>query len=343
MALSLSDLRALLSVANVAAFLRVIRERESSQDESAYTILNGGSHFVTGWGGHPFAGQRTPPAKAAGAYQFIASTWAEVSALYGITDFSPRNQDLGAIGRIIYRQALDDVIAGRFESAVIKCRKEWTSLPGAAESSSGWTMDKARAVYLKYGGGVAVAPKTAPIDEPRKRMDPLSIFGPIIAQLIPQLAKVINNSGNPLAQVALDTIVKATGATNEQEAVAKMQSDPAMLQAATEAVVTHPDIMGIVEIGGGIKAAREADVAATQADRPFWYSQAFWVSSILLVMPFMLLVDVFYVHPSTYDGSLRTQIVTGVLAIILVVCGYYLGSSQGSQKKDELIAKKGSA
>ncbi len=347
--MTLANLRALLARNNVSAFLHVIREKESGQDSNAYTILNGGTHF-TGWAAHPYAGQRTPPAKAAGAYQFIASTWAEVSNLYRLPDFTPESQDLGAVGRIIYRNALDDVLGGRFADAVAKCRNEWTSLPGAAESHATWTLAKAQALYLQYGGHLAVPLKVEPVPpavQPRNQMDPISIFLPIIAQLIPQIAKVIGGGERAqanvaIAQTVLDTVVKATGSANEQEAVSKMQSDPAMLKAATEAVVTEPTIMGILEIGGGIKAAREADAAAVRADKPFWYSPAFWISVLLLVMPFMLLADVFYVHPAAYDGNLRTQIVTGVLAIVMIVGGYFLGSSQGSQKKDDLLAQKGS-
>jgi len=354
---TLADLRALLSNANVAAFLRVIRQGESRQTDDAYTLLNGGGYFI-GLLNHPYAGQKTPPAKAAGAYQFIASTWGEVSRQYGIPGFGPREQDMGAVARIIYRQALDDVLAGRFESAVIKCRQEWTSLPGAAENTH-YTMDKARAVYLQYGGSLTTVYEAADVQNPspfmktelrptvntRNHMDPISIFLPIVAQLIPQIAKIVGGGERAqqnvaVAQTVLDTVVKATGSANEQEAVAKMQSDPAMLKAATEAVVTEPSVLAILEIGGGLKAAREADVAATQADKPFWFSPAFWISVILLLMPFMLLADVFYVHPEAYDGNLRTQIVTGVLAIVMIVGGYFLGSSQGSQKKDDLLARK---
>ena len=151
---TLADLRSYLANANIGAFLRVVRERESSQDDSAYTVLNGGAHF-TDFSAHPFVGQRTPPGKAAGAYQFIASTWAEVAKQYAIPDFSPPSQDAGAVARLIYRGALDDVIAGRFADAVAKCRREWTSLPGAAESPAGWTMAKAQAVFTRYGGRLA--------------------------------------------------------------------------------------------------------------------------------------------------------------------------------------------
>jgi muramidase (phage lysozyme) len=149
--LTLSDLRNLLRNTNVSSFLRVIRERESSQDDSAYSVLNGGAHFE-GFAEHPYKGQRTPPGKAAGAYQFIASSWWDVKAQYGMPDFSPRSQDAGAVARLIYRGALEDVLAGRFAAAVARCRHEWTSLPGASESSTSWTMDKALAVYRKWGG-----------------------------------------------------------------------------------------------------------------------------------------------------------------------------------------------
>ena len=149
--MTLSDLKRLLANTNVTAFLRTIRERESSQDDSAYTVLNGGSHFES-FAEHPYKGQRTPPGKAAGAYQYIASTWGDVEAQYGMPDFSPASQDAGAVARLIYRGALEDVLAGRFAAAVARCRHEWTSLPGASESSTSWTMDKALAVYRKWGG-----------------------------------------------------------------------------------------------------------------------------------------------------------------------------------------------
>ena len=145
------DLLRLSINTNVAAFLRVIRERESSQDDSAYSVINGGAHFES-FARHPYKGQRTPPGRAAGAYQYIASTWGDVEAQYSMPDFSPRSQDAGAVARLIYRGALEDVLAGRFAAAVARCRHEWTSLPGASESSTSWTMDRALAVYRKWGG-----------------------------------------------------------------------------------------------------------------------------------------------------------------------------------------------
>ena len=66
-----------------------------------------------------------------------------------------------------------------------------------------------------------------------------------------------------------------------------------------------------------------------------WLNPAFIISVLLLVMPFMLLADVFYIHPAAYVGELRTQIVTGLLAIVFSVAGYWIGTSFSSAKKDD--------
>ena len=71
----------------------------------------------------------------------------------------------------------------------------------------------------------------------------------------------------------------------------------------------------------------------------FWKTPAFWISAILMSMVFMLLVDVFYVHPERYDGNLQTQVVTALLLIISMVSSYWLGTSASSQRKTELMSK----
>jgi muramidase (phage lysozyme) len=242
--------------ANVQAFLRVIRERESSQDESAYTVINGGAHF-TSFADHPFAGMSTTQGgRAAGAYQFIPSTWAEVAKQNGFTDFSPPNQDLGAVARIVYRGALDDVIAGRIESAIAKCRKEWTSLPGASESSSAWTMVKALAVYQQWGGHFT--PETqpaAPIEDLADKADVIrkeQPMFPLLAALLPTVlqmfspkaAQEINTAttGKPADALApfllslFSKITEATGKADPVEAVAALKEAP---PEKIEAVQTH--------------------------------------------------------------------------------------------------------
>ena len=144
--------RDLLDNANVRAFLRVIREGESGQTDAAYRVIVGGQYF-TGFADHPriFG---TATSTAAGAYQITRSTWDWIRPLMKLADFSPANQDFAAVGLIAYRGALADVIRGDLAAAIPKLRNEWTSLPGAAEVRF-MTMDRARTVFINYGGTLA--------------------------------------------------------------------------------------------------------------------------------------------------------------------------------------------
>lgn len=290
--MTLAELRALLSNKNVSAFLRVIRARESGQDDDAYTVLNGGAHF-DGWQDHPFAGQRTPPAKAAGAYQFIASTWAEVAAKYGLTDFSPKNQDMGAVGRVIYRGALDDVIAGRIVEAIVKCRKEWTSLPGADESTASWTMDKALSVYRMYGGTMATQP-AAPIEDKSTEYTPpaggtvnqeapmgpsfmlLSSILPSVLQLFSGAAqaKIAKATGDPeAARVFMQSL-----AANVGGAVGIPVTDNATAMQAVGKFTEAPTPAAIQALE--TKALATVDELIRLADKSIMLDQSMWAANV---------------------------------------------------------------
>jgi muramidase (phage lysozyme) len=362
MTLSLEGLRAFEKDANVVAMLAVIAAKESG---GAWDIINGGKRF-TDFSRHPY--QNIPTTRgglACGKFQFLGTTWARLCERYEFPDFSPDSQTLGAIALIQGRGALDDVIHGRFEDAVRKLRPEWTSLPGASESRGEWTMDKARALFVSEGGRLAtddLIQPAAPIDDhspvdlppvqpPENRM-PLPIlalisaFGPLIADMIPAVARAFDRKSDTPAKIEaatkiIDTIVTATGTANVQQAVEKMQSDPAALLVAKNAVVTEPSIQSLLEIGGGIEAAREANLEMQNAPVGFWRNPAWWVTVLLLLFPIMLMVDVFWVHADQYNAELRTQIVTSILGVILVISGYWLGTSAGSVRKTDIIAQQG--
>ena len=162
--LSLSRMRgvnaAMLQGANVQAMLRVIRTGEGTTDANGYRRLVGGGEFDS-FADHPrivrsgtFRNGVKWRSSAAGAYQFLASTWDETARVMGLRDFSPDSQDMGALGRIAARGALDDVIAGRFDAAIKKIAPEWASLPGSPYGQPVMTWDKARAVYAGNGGMV---------------------------------------------------------------------------------------------------------------------------------------------------------------------------------------------
>lgn len=67
----------------------------SSVESDRYDMLNGGETF-TEYRQHPGRVGRGGSSTAAGKYQFVVGTWNQTAARYGLTDFSPENQDRGA-------------------------------------------------------------------------------------------------------------------------------------------------------------------------------------------------------------------------------------------------------
>lgn len=147
---------------NVQAFLKVIRSGEGTSDSNGYRRIFGGQLF-TNFADHPriTVSKSGYKSSAAGAYQFIISTWDETKGMMGLVDFSPASQDLAALGRIAARGALEDVLAGRFELAVKKCAREWASLPFSPYGQPTITLQSAQNTYVNNGGVIAAGDLTA--------------------------------------------------------------------------------------------------------------------------------------------------------------------------------------
>lgn len=150
--------RSVLGHPNVQAMLRVIRAGEGTSDAAGYSRMFGGKQF-SGFADHPRVTVKASgyTSTAAGAYQALASTWDETKRIMGLTDFSPANQDLFAVGRIAARGALDDVVAGRFDMAIKKIAREWASLPGSPYGQPTISIDRARALFASNGGAAVYA------------------------------------------------------------------------------------------------------------------------------------------------------------------------------------------
>lgn len=92
---------------------------------------------------------------AAGAYQFLYSTWQNAIKKLGVTDYmSAENQDQAALQLISDRGALSDVDQGNIESAINKVSYEWASLPPGRYSQNYRSLPDLIAVYnneLKNG------------------------------------------------------------------------------------------------------------------------------------------------------------------------------------------------
>lgn len=370
---------AALQDANVQAFLRMLRHGEGTAGDDGYRVMFGGGHLV-GLDGQPgtaddFAdhprraitrklGGTPITSTAAGAYQFLSKTWDGLVKQYGFADFSPMNQDLGAVALILGRKALDDVIAGRFEDAVRKCNREWASLPGSPYGQPVVTMARARQEYEAHGGTYApAAPEVAPTladfinpvalaadtitPQPKEQTMPLAPFVaaalPSLIDLVPKLGRLFSSGSEvserniKAAEIVVAAAKEAIGARNEQELLEQLQTDPTAAAAVRGAI--EAKWYEITEVGGGIVAARASNEKYLQPGAAgFWLNPAFWVSVLLLVPLYGLIVDVLFVHPENYSGELRVQIVTGLLAVIALVGAYWLGTSFSSQRKTELGA-----
>lgn len=255
-----------LSNANVGAFLRVLREGETNQTDGAYRLINGGASFES-FAEHPFGDlPTTRGGRAAGAYQFLPTTWARLRARFpdDLPDFSPDSQDRGAVLLIDGRGALDDVLAGRLEAAIVKLRPEWTSLPGASENSGRYTLARARDVFLRYGGALAGADTQAPapIEERGVPYVPPEPQQEAPMPALMALAQILFSAFTPVAQTYIsEKINKATrsGDPAVGQGVAKAAID------AAQQVLKIPDLPTPEATAAAVVAAAQQNPDAIQA------------------------------------------------------------------------------
>lgn len=74
---------------------------------------------------------------AAGGYQFLPGTWQGAAKALGLSDFSPKSQDLAALYLVDKKRgALDPFLKGeKFGTVINKLAPEWASLPTSSGGS----------------------------------------------------------------------------------------------------------------------------------------------------------------------------------------------------------------
>lgn len=130
----------LLDDPRVRAFLDTLSDRESG---GRYNVINGGQRFDD-YARHP--NTRGKDSAAAGAYQFVPDTWAEVAEQLGLRDFSPAAQDQAAVHLLTERprnhpdkdmlSAIDRLQRGDIEGAIFAAGKRWGAFPKDASGNS---------------------------------------------------------------------------------------------------------------------------------------------------------------------------------------------------------------
>jgi len=140
--------------ANLRAFLRLIRECEGTgQDPNGYRMMFTNKLFHS-FADHPRQLQHGGgiSSDAAGAYQFLSTTWDMAAEALKLPDFSPPSQDAAAVWLIGRRGALEAVKQGRLKEALDKCSYEWASLPPGRYGQPIKTYQECEAIFRKYGG-----------------------------------------------------------------------------------------------------------------------------------------------------------------------------------------------
>ena len=288
-------------------------------------------------------------------------TWGDFIRSAGPHDFSPESQDKFAVWCIKRRGALDDVLAGRIETAVQKCAKEWASLPGSPYGQPTRTLEQALATYAAYGGALNISAEPvekpaesehvatewelnnpAPAPQPKAPMAPFIIPAVVeLARLIPKLGGMFG--GSEVAQrnvaaagVVVDAVVGAVGAANAQEAVEKIAADPVAREAANKAVESV--WYQISEAGGGgIDGARKAD-AAQSGGKP-WQSPVLWVTVMLVPLVYIALYAVLF--RDGFSNDIKAMVLGAIFGGLLTggIQAYFYGTSASSQRKTDMIGK----
>lgn len=104
-------------------------DRNLNGPPSGYDVLVGGGHFH-GYAHHPNIAVhlgRHLTSTAAGRYQFLNTTWAGLHR----PNFTPHQQDIGAIMLLQRRRMIAPLLQGNIAAALRRGRNEWASLPGS--------------------------------------------------------------------------------------------------------------------------------------------------------------------------------------------------------------------
>ena len=143
-----------------ARWSNLIRAGEGTLGEKGYTTMFTGAQF-SDLSKHPEKRNRSGRlvSDAAGAYQFLSTTYNPAAKALGITDFSPQSQE--RVGKYLAQQrglAVDTVFTDKasFLKELDKIAPEWASMPTLATGTSyygqgGLTPDQAWERYQNYG------------------------------------------------------------------------------------------------------------------------------------------------------------------------------------------------
>ena len=160
---------------NVRRFLDLISYTEGTQGNGYHTAFGGGR--LSSLNDHPRYSKsfrqtdgKMNKTSAAGRYQFLKGTWDNVARQYGLRDFSPQNQDLGAVALLFGRGAIPSLLKGDYQTAIRKTGAEWASLPSSNYKQNKRSWDNVNKFLGGKIGNVSNDYQQAPQQDPRLSM-----------------------------------------------------------------------------------------------------------------------------------------------------------------------------
>lgn len=173
-----------------------------------------------------------------------------------------------------------------------------------------------------------------------------------ILPAIPELVGLFGKNGEKAerntkaAQAVVDVTTKALGVVNEQAAIERLAAEPEAIRTVKAAVLADPTIAALIEVGGGIKAAREFDLQQQAQPKAFWKTSAvFWISVLLLPLVYWFVGSVIVggveagdsvllkLFGTAWTGESRAGIANLVIGLVLGgICGVYYGISVTQQR-----------
>lgn len=211
------ELESYLDNKNVQAFLGLIRDTEgTAKGADPYRVYGGSTKNqikdlskpdFKRWGFTQTDGKKNT-SSASGAYQFLERTWNGLAKQHGLTDFSPRSQDLGAIALLKQSGALDAILKGDFDTAVKKANRTWASLPGSPYAQHTRSNDYVAQSLAKHlGEDVDLAKYKMPVGGENPKQKALTQVNKSTSQATPVQTQTISTSPVTNQKVTTTSVV----------------------------------------------------------------------------------------------------------------------------------------
>lgn len=211
--------KALLANPNIRDFLSLISAAEGTTKHGYKTGFDGDRQgHLADLTDHPrylrpFKRKdgKTQKTSAAGRYQFLTGTWDEEAKKLGLTDFSEQSQDIAAVSRLMTRGAIDDILAGRLDTAAMLpgVGAEWASMPSAPTKYSqpkrgkDWVHKTLR--RIRQDEGTSIIPPLPNLQPNLQPSLPVLLHPPQpVAPTLPQGMQMLADALRPVEPLPLD-------------------------------------------------------------------------------------------------------------------------------------------